>query len=889
MRPIKWSACNGAASFNHTRKGHDWEAFCRVVTQVTQCSPDLDREAAKLKLEAFIPAVWVEGVNHKQAQGISHFDVIGLDIDNSYTLFNGLNPNGTYASIKLPSENPLRLEELLKRLQSAGLTGVGYESFSSTDEYPRYRLFLLASRSYTEKELPAVVEIAMQKLGLWDYPEAVDISTSRSVPRIFFGAGTQTERQPKTFRTEGGMLELAADISIPVPGKPAPRITPEALALKEAWDLEHPNKESNEDWYWDWPINFPTLRIHELVEAMGLEPESPTPYQGDLKARCHCKWHEEHTDGKNDTGATIFWGEDRWPEVRCSHSIHVDKSWLQRLVEEAGLELVKQFAEPLDIQRPADFSDVQGGDLGYLLDNGTQLAPKVTFGPLVAPPPVQAATAAPAPPVQAATAAPAPPVPQRPDYVDPSDIDLSKFNPEQPIHVGTLAARRMQIKSELYSKIIKKQEIILPNTPNIVKIFMHDPELKGRLQLNEMSQSVMWSGKDEEGDIFRIDTQCWLMEKYDLDIAGKDKITDAIRKVAEANPIHPLRDKLDTFKWDGVDRISVLMDALGIEQVELHRQQWERWMVGAVQRVYNPGCQMDYSIVLVGPEGVGKTSVFEVLAMGFFSDSKLNLKSKDAMQALQKQWIYCMPEMDEVMQNASRDDVRAFMSGRRDHFRAPYAREPKSYPRTVVFAGCINPNEFIEDPEGDRRFWVQKCSVTKDVLKETMIGEVRPIVEALWAQAVANFRNGMKPMLEQVQENERKVANEQFHVVTPGQELLAQHMYTFAVMFSTNEADVNDVNLEPSRDGFSLLNILNICDLDGKVLDPKNMKVARQLGSQLRKLGWEKRHTSLGNRWFIPEGLVVDILERQKRMELGVPAPQPAAIKAPPIPKLPPG
>ena len=66
--------------------------------------------------------------------------------------------------------------------------------------------------------------------------------------------------------------------------------------------------------------------------------------------------------------------------------------------------------------------------------------------------------------------------------------------------------------------------------------------------------------------------------------------------------------------WDGVKRIDGLwVSQLGMPDKELNRQAGRRFMVGMVRRAFEPGCVHDWVPVLVGPQGLGKTSIVKAL------------------------------------------------------------------------------------------------------------------------------------------------------------------------------------------------------------------------------------------------------------------------------------
>ena len=80
--------------------------------------------------------------------------------------------------------------------------------------------------------------------------------------------------------------------------------------------------------------------------------------------------------------------------------------------------------------------------------------------------------------------------------------------------------------------------------------------------------------------------------------------------------IHPVHAWLGDDEWDGVDRIEFLITKLNIQECteKLARVYLTRWMLGAMDCVYNPrGVVKQSMLVLQGESGCGKTHFFESL------------------------------------------------------------------------------------------------------------------------------------------------------------------------------------------------------------------------------------------------------------------------------------
>ena len=114
---------------------------------------------------------------------------------------------------------------------------------------------------------------------------------------------------------------------------------------------------------------------------------------------------------------------------------------------------------------------------------------------------------------------------------------------------------------------------------------------------------------------------------------------------------------LDSFKWDGAEHIrSLLPDYLGVEDMEYSYQVMRLYMVGAVARVYAPGCKFDYTPIFTGRQGLGKSTFLRLLALKdeWFNDSLDSLDSDKAAQSIMGSWIIELAELKSLESSISR-------------------------------------------------------------------------------------------------------------------------------------------------------------------------------------------------------------------------------------------
>lgn len=279
---------------------------------------------------------------------------------------------------------------------------------------------------------------------------------------------------------------------------------------------------------------------------------------------------------------------------------------------------------------------------------------------------------------------------------------------------------------------------------NVYQILAHHPAWQGVVAFDEMSLCTVkrkappyaegrvgeWDAQDDSR------TAMWLQRVYDFS-ASSVMVAEAIEVLARSNAWHPVREWLRSLKWDGEKRLNGwLTKYLGVTLSPYSARVAAWWLMGAIKRVLQPGAKFDYCLVLSGPQGKGKSTVFEVLGGDWYGDTELDLQSKDAMSALRGKMIYEFPELGALARSEERRQ-KSFLSRRIDEYRPVYGRREIKAPRQVVFGGSTNEHEWNKDPTGGRRFWPVDC------LAEVIdIAGLREVRDQLFAEALARVEAG---------------------------------------------------------------------------------------------------------------------------------------------------
>lgn len=296
---------------------------------------------------------------------------------------------------------------------------------------------------------------------------------------------------------------------------------------------------------------------------------------------------------------------------------------------------------------------------------------------------------------------------------------------------------------------LDKQGKIDGTIDNIVHVLSYDPKLKGVFALDDFSKRgvilktpVWWR---EGRTPIHNDTDDFYLEQYlefTYGISSPTKVLKALAIAADKAAFHPVRNYLNSLSWDGTPRIETLFNLfLGAEDSEYTRQISRKWFTAAVSRVFKPGCKFDNMIIFVGTEGKGKSTLVDKLGSPWFSDTPVDLRNKkESMEELQGVWIMEWGELTSF-RTASVEQVKNFVGKRIDRFRAPYGRRVDDYPRQCIFMGSTNLMEFLNDPDGNRRFWPVLIEAVP--IRFSVHDDFTPeIKNQIWAEAMVMFRAG---------------------------------------------------------------------------------------------------------------------------------------------------
>lgn len=309
-----------------------------------------------------------------------------------------------------------------------------------------------------------------------------------------------------------------------------------------------------------------------------------------------------------------------------------------------------------------------------------------------------------------------------------------------------------------------------PDKPRLVRYHELKPLLSDRFgtpRLNVRTGSVEIGGRALTADE---------VARFYLELSSRyeqwpiQPTADAILSMAETNQFDPVAD----FLLDLVDHQPLPMEQwqrldkwlLGIDNPTA-AQFLPQFFVGAVARVFSPGCEARCSPVLVGPQQRGKTTIGRILFGDAFWVEGLADLSKDSRMRCQTSWGVELSELDGITRRADVESLKTFLTERDDTFRKPYGKGVQRFPRRFVFWGTSNHSP-LRDLSGNSRFL---CIGLPDQMLPLDWAIANR--NAIWARAVEQFRSGFDwCRVSEQQRLDRVAANLDFQEVDPWGEVI---------------------------------------------------------------------------------------------------------------------
>ena len=187
---------------------------------------------------------------------------------------------------------------------------------------------------------------------------------------------------------------------------------------------------------------------------------------------------------------------------------------------------------------------------------------------------------------------------------------------------------------------------------------------------------------------------------------GREMMRDAVTEVAEHFKFDSAQLWLDKLVWDGKPRIErFFTDYFGADDTPYVRATSLYAWTALAGRILIPGIQADIMPILVGDQGLLKSTALAAMVPSpeFFAEINLSDKDADLARIMRGKLVVEIGEL-KGMRSREIEHTKAFVTRRYEQWVPKYKEFTSTYPRRSVLFGTTNEGEFLEDATGARRF-----------------------------------------------------------------------------------------------------------------------------------------------------------------------------------------
>ena len=297
-----------------------------------------------------------------------------------------------------------------------------------------------------------------------------------------------------------------------------------------------------------------------------------------------------------------------------------------------------------------------------------------------------------------------------------------------------------QVTRTTIKNTFRNAELIFENDPNLVGLFGFD-NFQGK---NIFLKQAPWQDDEKTGEIWRdsddSELRNYLRRNY-AELKERQLIEDYVITHARKNSFHPVKKFYETLQtWDGVERaVTLFVKFLGAEDTPYTREVTLKWLLGAMARVYHPGCDFQWAPVIVGAQRIGKSRLVKMLGgmegvnpngYSWHVALKDSVDDAHAIDAIQIGGIVEIEEFSAA-RKAEINALKSFISANADSGRLAYERHATTRKRHCVFIVTCNDQQFLRDPTGNARFWIIKCTQQKF---KRVAGMTPDYIRQVWAE-----------------------------------------------------------------------------------------------------------------------------------------------------------
>lgn len=232
-------------------------------------------------------------------------------------------------------------------------------------------------------------------------------------------------------------------------------------------------------------------------------------------------------------------------------------------------------------------------------------------------------------------------------------------------------------------------------------------------------------------------------------ISGSLKLIQSyLFNIADINRYNPIHDMLNEHRNNNPENLERIYKILNL-QATFDKLLVKKWLIQTVAfafATYDNQVSTEGMLILQGKQGLAKTSFFRVISgnpLWFNEGVCIDVSNKDSLIKAVSAWISELGEIDSTFKK-DQSALKAFITSPLDRIRLPYAAAISDMPRTTSLCGTVNPDKFLKDDTGNRRYWVIHVD---NIDKKQLFGMSKEDVFNLWGYVYSLYLEDNKGYL----------------------------------------------------------------------------------------------------------------------------------------------
>ncbi len=242
------------------------------------------------------------------------------------------------------------------------------------------------------------------------------------------------------------------------------------------------------------------------------------------------------------------------------------------------------------------------------------------------------------------------------------------------------------------------------HTANIMKL-MEEHNAFPRVWRDLDTSRIMVGEKLAEPGLTEMEIANYFQYNLGFDKVHHRIVSSCIESLARKNSRSPMLEWIKSIQWDGSPRLDTWMERLwGVPESTYSREVAAKFLISACARMDRPGTKVDWLLIIIGPQAVGKTSMPGIMFRGLAKILYGEQNHKDLHLIFHSGLCVIFDELDSFGKRES-SNLKAMITTNEDSFRPPYGASVEVFPRRFTLYGCGNRHEFLQyDASGYRRY-----------------------------------------------------------------------------------------------------------------------------------------------------------------------------------------